>query len=172
MRRSATSRPLGGPRYVRSPELTGGKEDAKEERQRQNDLAERRNQAEATLMGRMAQDRLQLAVRGYTDDQLAAYNAERKAVRDERIAQLEAELDHLDPARARVKAQRSREAQDAVTLARARAAGQDEYMRREVQRFDARQADRGAELARKRQDELSRLAAAGWINPDHPEISR
>jgi hypothetical protein len=121
----------------------------REERAAELERQARREEAEAHLAQRAALDRAQLLARGYTDSELAHHQAQQDAVKEEKIAELEAELAKLDPARAAVKrAETVRAAQDLADrelLARAREP--DPFMAGQIERFHRR---RGAEVSRSR----------------------
>lgn len=131
--------------------------DRREEREQAERMAERAAAIEGGLMYQEALDRSQIATRGVSDREMAVRQARAEAARQERIAELEAELDRLDPVRrAARQAEGVRMAKDAADdrlLARATAAGADPFMKQEIRRFHERgaareRADRRAELAR------------------------
>lgn len=141
--------------------LFGADAEVREERDRLRRQAERRAEIEAAVAQRTALDRAQKLARGYTDAELQEFNAEREAAQAERIAELEAQLDRLDPKRRRVQAQRQRDAQDAALLVRARQP--DEFMQRQVAELERRRQDDGDRRYRAREDDLARLRESGYI---------
>lgn len=135
--------------------------DQAEARQAEEQRAERAAQREAALMAAGAAERAQVFTRGYSDAELARHQGEQEARRQERVAELEAELDRIDPKRARVRqaeTQRAMAAYEAEqTLRRARETAADPFMRRQREAFHER------EIARKsagRQAEMARHAGA------------
>jgi fused signal recognition particle receptor len=112
--------------------------DVLEDRQAEARRAERADEREGMLMAEAAAERQQLATRGWTDRELAVRQAQMEAERADRIAELEAELDRLDPQR---RAARRADAQRMAaerTLERAQKVDAEGYMARAVAEFGQR----------------------------------
>src|SRR5438045_25623 len=111
----------------------GERAEQAEERQAELERQARAERAEANLAQRAALDRAQLLARGYTDSELMHHQATQEAVKAERVAELEAELEKIDPARATAKravtARAARDAADERLLAEARRSAADPFMR-------------------------------------------
>ena len=94
-------------------------------------------------MAEAAVERQQLVTRGYTDRQLLEQQAQAEAARNERIAELEAELERIDPRRRAARAAESQRmaagAKIEDTLRRARSVDRDGSMSRRVAELDHRQ---------------------------------
>ena len=87
--------------------MAGDLEDARQERQRELSRYEAAERGEAYRAQREAQDRVERASRGYTSAELAEWQRQRDDRKAERIAELNEELDRLDPSRRRGQARRS-----------------------------------------------------------------
>ena len=113
--------------------------DRREERETEVRRAERADEREGMAMAEAAAERMQLAVRGWTDRELATQQALAEAQRQERIGELEAELDRLDPQRRAARRVESQRMAMEATLGRARTVDADGYMARAVADYDRRQ---------------------------------
>jgi hypothetical protein len=98
-----------------------------------------------------AAERQQIAAQGYSDRQLAEHRQQVEAARAERVAELWAELERVDPQLAAAKraeaARTSQAAEMEATLARARAVSRDPFMRRMREQWHEREARRGRQPA-------------------------
>jgi hypothetical protein len=124
----------------------GERVEAQEARQEEAHRAAKRQEVEDNLARQEMLERQQIIERGYTDRELAHLRAEESAVREEKIAELEAELAKLDPARTVKRAETQRAvqaAEDARLLEAARAVSP--FMAAEIARFHRRQ---GREVSR------------------------
>ena len=99
---------------------------------------------------------------GYSGAELARHRQDAEAARAERVAELEAELDRLDPQR-RVSARRSQSDIDAAALLqRARETGNSPFMRQQVAELERREQRRRDEIERARLDRLAEPPGGGW----------
>jgi hypothetical protein len=133
---------------------------------------ERIARAEDTAMAIAARQRLEIYTRGYTSEELAQSLAHEAASRQDKIDELNAELDKVDPARRKARAAEERRigrmAETDRLLRQARESSQDPLMRRMVAEFDQRQAARQSAIRRSQADQLERAIASG----DHATIRR
>lgn len=144
--------------------------DAIEAREEQDRRAALRDAREADRIMTEAAERQQIASRGYSDAELARAQADREGARQARIAELEDELDRIDPKR---RAERAAEAKRGSQLARMDAVlGQAEELRndpfmirmqrewhqREIRRQAAYHESQAARLAGR---EITRSCDAG-----------
>lgn len=161
---------------VRAREMMERSE-AEEARQAEVQRYNREMQAEAVARNTLARQRAEIYTRGYTSEQLNAWNTEREQVRQAKIDEHLAELRRLDPARfgdAGVRRYGFEHAADAEAAAAVlRRARQMEaecggFMRRMVAEYDERRfgPERAAALA-----EMARLERLTGAGP-HPDIVR
>jgi hypothetical protein len=133
-----------------------------EEREAEAARYQREAAIEAFSQAREQRQRIERYMRGYTTEEMTAWRTEQQQIREAKIAELERELGRLkglpDPD---LPVQRSanpwREEPVESLLERAKAAGDDPYMKRAVERFDL---EREAERSRRADAEISRLEQA------------
>lgn len=118
--------------------------EAREERERQE---QRAGEIEARRAEQAAADRMSLFTTGHTAAELEQARREREDTRQARVAELEAELDQLDPVRRAARQAETRRMSQAqqleAQLARARQVRDDPFMAAEVRRFHERGAAAG-----------------------------
>jgi hypothetical protein len=146
-------------------------EATRDEARRERELAERAGAREDALIRQGIRDKLSIAQHGYSEAELVQWRQEQeaeRAERAERVAELEAELDRLDPRRiAARREQASRTSSlDSMerTLAQARELARDPEMLRFRREYHQR------EISRQRQYhesalgylEISRTCGVGW----------
>jgi hypothetical protein len=117
---------------------------------------------EAWAMQQEQRRRIQRFVRGYTDEELAQQESERQQLKQARITELEEQLRRLrgepDPDKKVTRSATPFTTEPVESLlARAKAAGDNPFMRRQVEMFDL---EREAARSRQAQAEISRLEAA------------
>lgn len=134
--------------------LAGQAAEDREWRQAEADREAAVERFQANLAQQAAVERSELMAQGYTTRELREHQQQADALRQERVAELEAELAKLDPAR-RANARRSQSDVDAaVLLARARQAGDSPFMRKEVAELERREQRRRDEIERARLERL------------------
>jgi hypothetical protein len=123
---------------------------------------QREAEREAWAMQQEARQRIQRYVRGYTDEELAQQESERQQFKQARITELEEQLRRLrgepDPDKKVTRSATAFTTEPVESLlARAKAAGDNPFMRRQVEMFDLQ---REAARSRQAQAEISRLEQA------------
>ena len=123
-------------------------------------LAESRERGEDALAEQETLARMQIATRGYSDAELAQWEAQRKAADEEELAQAWAVIERLDPARRAARRQEQAQAAERQRLERARRPEGESLMRARAADFD------------RKQGELRRTAAQVEIAYHQGEIAR
>jgi len=124
------------------------KQEAAEERKAAGEAAERQARAEAAQMQQQNIDRTEVFYLGATRRELARQAAEQEEYRQVRVAELEQEMERLDPERARVRRTQERQgaeqAQVEAALRRSAEVANDSFMLGEVVQLERREQDRRA----------------------------
>ena len=139
--------------------------DLAERRELAGEQAQRAQAIEAAETRRMMaghEAHVQESLYGYSGAELARHRQDAEAARQENVAELEAQLDRLDPQR-RVSARRTQSDVDAAALLhRAQQAGNSPFMRQQVAELERREQHQRDELERARLERLAGPPGGGW----------